>query len=448
MPGGIPGGVQTINYGSSMTIEELTPAGPNFQLRQLILLGPALPFMGAEWAFENNLQTTWYPGNGVEGTQQVLGPRELPSNWEGAWNRTLMGTSPSIFIDETGTSSEIRNPHVMREIFEDIARAGSRLRVTWAVIGTTVSGRNRGVGNEALTGKGTGGTLHNVDVRILREGRIKTFRTPIDRHTDIRWSAEFHWVSRGGTSDKAVSTRDDQNLSDAANSLIASTAQTAFRVDEKIKSIKKNIRKSASNISLGQLEQLAGAPTAIVTSYTRQLQQNVSTFKRIGDIAQKLRTQPFSIANATVDFARNTTAIANTFVDQMGRKPPEQLALKSKVSSLLRSANYFWKVSDTAMLNARRGEDLNALLRSVLVSGGNRGTLTVKDSATTRAGDILAIHICKSGDTAQNVSQRFYGGPDHGPDILRANRLPLYTPFFRPGLILIIPTLSNTPRNS
>ena len=102
MPFGVIPLDQLFNYGSSLTIEELGPAGPDFQPRKIVLIGPALPFQGAEWGFENQIVTTWYPGNGQEATQQNLGPREMPSAWEGEWKRTLMGKSPSIFIDEGG----------------------------------------------------------------------------------------------------------------------------------------------------------------------------------------------------------------------------------------------------------------------------------------------------------------------------------------------------------
>ncbi len=114
--------------GSSLTIEETASAGAGFQPRKITLLGPALPFMGAEWGFENNVQTTWYPGNAIEATQQNLGPREMPSNWEGEWKRTLMGRLPTRYVDESGQEHKIVSPHVLREVFEDVARAARQGR--------------------------------------------------------------------------------------------------------------------------------------------------------------------------------------------------------------------------------------------------------------------------------------------------------------------------------
>ena len=431
MPFGVIPLDQLFGYGSSLTIEELDPAGPNFQQRKIVLIGPALPFQGAEWGFENQIVTTWYPGNGQEATQQNLGPREMPSAWEGEWKRTLMGKSPSIFIDEGGQSNQIMSPHLLREVFEEIARGGVRLRVTWNVQGTTVVGNPRDR-NE-----------RQDRFQIVREGRVKSFRTPITRHTDIKWNVEFAWMSRGGTTSKVASIREDSDLSESANALEASVLASNAAMNKSIVSSVPKNRKSATALTLGRLESLAGAPLALAKTYTRALASKVSDFKKIGEIANKVRTTPFAIANSVVDLARNTTSVANQFVDVMGRKSAEQLTTKSKARDLLRATNYYAGVTNAAVLNARRGYDLDSKVRQVLVSGANKGALSVRQSSSTRAGDIVAIHISKSGDTPQRVSARYYGNPDQGAAILRSNRLPMFTPSFRPGQILIIPALTN-----
>lgn len=451
MPFGLVPLEQQIRLGSLLTIEELGPAGPDFKPRRIVLTGPSLPHMGAEWASELNVVTTWYPGNAVEATQQVLGPRELPSTWEGSWRRTLMGKYPPLFVDESGGEHRVVDPIVLRDAVESMMRSGVRLRVTWAVNGDeSIGQQTAGV----ITSFNPDGTKREdrviqpkkraINVQIMREGRIKTFRTPIDRHTDIRWSIEFHWMSRGGRQDKAAAVRDDQNADAAAQALEVSVIATAAAVDVKIRSANPLVRKSATRFTLGQLEALANAPRTLVNNLTRQLQSNVNTFKRIGDVAKTLRSQPFAVANSVVDFARNTTSIANNFLNDMGRRPAEQISLKTKVSALLRGTNTFNRIANSVILNARRGQELDNTIRAVLVSGANRGALTVRASSATRAGDIIGIHISKFGDTPQRVSTKFYGNADQGAAILRANRLPWFTPTFRPGQILIIPALSTT----
>lgn len=442
----------TVGYGSVLTIEELAPSGAGLKPRKVTLTGPSLPHMGAEWAVENNLITTWYPGNGVEATQQVLGPRELPSTWEGEWRRTLMGKHPAILSDASGGESRVVSPHVLREAVEDIARAGVRLRVTWSVRGTEAVGSV--TSGQVFTGrKNPDGsvrhdrvanpTLRTTDVQIVREGRVKTFRTPIDRHTDIRWSIEFHWVSRGGRQDRVSSVKEDDAAENASLALQASINATINATNQAVFASNRNVRKSATRLTLGQLENLAGAPQRLTESLSRQLQQNVNNFKRVGEIGKKFRAQPLAVTNAVVDFARNTLNVANNFRADMSRRPPEAKTNKQKVSALLRAQNTFSRIEEAAALNARKAQELEAAQRKAVVSGAGQGALTVRESASTRAGAIIGIHVCKTGETPQTVSSRYYGNPDQGVAILKANRMPWTTPTFRSGAILVIPAISN-----
>jgi len=422
---------QLPKYGSTVIIEETGPSRANAQPRRLVLVGPALPHQGADWGHSNNVNTTWYPGNGDDATQQVLGPRELPSNWEGSWARTLMGKMPSIYTDENGETNRIASPMVMREVLESMSRGGVLLRVTWSVSGAMI------VGNP--------GVVRNQDVSIVRVGRIKTFRTPITRHTDVKWNIEFDWKGRGLQTQRIANVRQDQDMSYASIALEASVNASIAALDSKLVSFKSNIRLSASTLSLGQLESIANTPTQLAQDYTRKLQANISQFKRIGNIAQTLRTQPVSVAKTVTDFARNTQAVSNVFLDQMGRRPAERNSRKGRVTSILRANVYLNNQASAAAVNARRSSELQGVVRQQIVNNGNRGAISVTASSSTRAGDIIAVYIAKTGDTLQRVSMRFYGNPDQTTAILRANRMPVYTPALQPGQIVIIPALTNSP---
>ncbi len=418
-----------------MTIEELTPTSPGGQPRKVVLLGPSLPFQGAEWGSDSRVLTTWYPGNGVEGSQQNLGSTELPSSWQGEWNRTRMGRAPTIVYDETGTAGAIIDPSELWVLLDDIRAAGARLRVTWSVKG------------KSLIGDSGSGKSVNESFEVVREGRIKSLRAQVIRHTDITWTAEFHWVSRGGKQQKVANVRREDDLALATSAVNQAIALCVIN-DAKIASVKAGIRLSATHLTLGQLEALANAPNALVKDTLRKLTYNVNQFKRIANIAKTLATTPFSVANSVLDFARNTTAICNQFVDEIGRLPAELKVNKSKVSDLTRATKHFGLVTTNMQSAARQASALDQKLRNVLVAGANRGALSVKESSTTRGGDIIAIHVCKQGDTPQRVSQKYYGTVDQSDGILRANRLPLFTPTFRPGLPLIIPALANGQRSA
>jgi hypothetical protein len=420
-----------------VTVEELTPAGPGWKPRRIVLRGPSLPLAPAGWGSENAVITNWNPGNGVEATQQDMGPRELPSSWNGVWRRTMLGRMPAYFFDETGTQNPIISPLLLVEAFERLSREGQRLRVTWQTSG------------ETLVGSAATGVVRQEDSRIVREGKIKTFKPSVERHTDVAWEVEFHWASRGQASDKVVSVREDVDLTGAATAVDNSVRAMEIAIVTKIVQLDASRRRSASTFSLGQLEAIATVPLKIIQGALRQLQVQLSNFKRATELARTLQRSPFAVTQSVLALARGSMAIANTASDTLSRTPPELMTTKLTAVSVIRAANYFGRAQIAAQQVARQSWNLDSKTRRVLVSGANRGALSVRDSATTRQGDILAIFVPRLGDTPLTASQKFYGTPDHGVDILRANRLPWYTPTLRPGVPIIIPALTNasTSRN-
>lgn len=426
---------QLVRTGSTITIEELESTIPGGKPRRIVLVGPALPRKGgASWEGDSRLVTKWYPGNGAEGTQQNLGPTEAPSDWNGVWNRTRMGRSPSMLVDEQGTEIRIVDPFELYEALDAIRMGGARLRVTWAVFGRRLAGA---IGP---------GTDRPVDRKIVREGRMKRLKIQPETEVDIPWDMSFEWVSRGGRQEKATDVRREEDLVLASNAVAASVIAMDFAVDAKIVSLKSAKRLSASKLTLGQLERLANAPKLLVDNAVRKLRFNVNQFKRVADIARKMALAPVAVENSILDLARNTTAVANQFIHQMGQTPPELLTNRQKVSDLARATKHFARISNGMVASARAGASLEDKLRQVLVAGSNQGTIPVKESSTTRAGDIVGVYVCKQGDTPTRVSSKYYGSPDHGPEILRANRLPTFTPTFRRGQILVIPALVRAAR--
>lgn len=438
MPFGIPvPSNQLFQTGSSLTIEELSaPSGK--KPRVLVLLGGALPFKGAEWGSKLSMTTKWYPGNPTEATQQVLVAQESPSAWEGVWRRTVMGKVPSQLTDETGQTIQIFEPHVLREVLEDIHRTASRLRVTWAVSGFSVVGNP---GPESLASGG--GVGRREDIRIVREGRISEFTTPVDTHTDIRWRMTFEWISRGGSSDRVSKGRNDEDISSLSNALQSSVNALSSATQIKMFSVRPDVLKAPDRFTLGQLESIANAPLKAVQGLQQNLQRVVSDFKRLGTIAGKFRALPFTIANQALDFARNTLAVVNQFLDVMGRNPPELYSTKSKANDVIRASKSMNQIVEASRGTAAAAQALQEAIRRTLVSGANRGQLSSDQTANVRAGDLLAVYVCKVGDTPQSVSRKFYGTADRGIDLLRANRMPWYTPTFKIGQVLSVPALTN-----
>lgn len=428
---------QALGTGSTIIIQEKT-APPGKQRRTIWLVGPSLPHMGAEWSGENNLTTTWYPGNGVEGTQQLLGPKEMPSSWTGMWKRTLMGKSPVRYLTPEGDLQDIIQPFVLMQTIEDIARGGARLAVTW-VIQSSVSNGPQLPGGFPLS------AITTEDFKILREGRLKSWKFPIDRHTDIGWTLEFHWVSRGGVQDKAVNLDKDAGKASTTGAL-QSTMQACLDAtkDAKANNSNKNISNSANNLTLGKLEQLANAPLKALNDAERGLTQQLNNIKQATAIINKVVNTPEALANSISQFAKNTRAIANQVGDNLGMTPAEKLTTKQQAVAVIQAYVYFADKKDKYAMASRAATSTVFANKPSKLQNANRDTLTVSDSATTRQTDVVAVHICKAGDTPGSVSYKYYKNSDHGVDILRANRMAWHTPTFETGKIIIIPSLQRT----
>lgn len=400
------------DYSSSLTIQELSATG-EVSGRQLILVGGGLPLMGADWSMKLSAKTTWYPGNGDEGTQQVLGPQEVPSHWNGDWRRTIMGGLPSKFIDANGDSTFVFRPMDLWDIFEAIARAGQRLRVIWAV--TTPDGDA------------------NQEARVVREGRCTDLKFKVTRSTDIEWEATFDWVSRGKPSTLKVASVRNGTVNDLSaaylNKLKAlQDANTAALLASQ----------APQSLTLGQLEAIASYPTAVTDSLARSVTQLTSNVEQVVNIARTLGTQPYQVANRALDLAHNTISQTNTMYDTLSEIPYESLTTKSKFADLIRASKTFATQSNAARDLARTGQQFSAQLQQQIQAYA-MGRLDPKRLADPSS--VQRAYVAKAGDTPQRVSQRFYNSPDHAVDILRANHLPWHLPTLPAGKVLIIPAL-------
>jgi hypothetical protein len=424
---------QVANHGSTITIEELEATFPGGKLRKLVLVGSGLPRRGAVWGGEMRAPTTWYTGNGTEGSQQILGPTETPSSWTGMWKRTTLGRAPCIYTDEAGTTTRIVDPTALWQIMDDFRIAGPRLRVTWQVLGVEIVGSASRFGQRRE---------RKIDFQKVMEGRLTSFAVNPDRHTDIQWNATFTWISRGGKQSKVAEVRQDDDVSKITQSLQdAFDNMDTFTRTAAIVSSNARIPNSASKLTLGRLEAIANAPRKAITTALSKLRYDVNQVKRAADLAKTLQSTPQAIESSVLDFARDVQAVANQTVDEFGRRPAELNTNKRKVSDLLRAQRYFGNVLDGMNASAVQASELELRLKKSKASGANRGQVSVRDGATTRAGMLIAIHVCKKGDTPNRVSTKYYLNPDQGADILRANRLPGHTATFVPGQILVIPAL-------
>lgn len=401
---------------SSLIIEELTGKKRSLELR-----GPGLPHRGANWPSKLQVSTNWYPGN-EEATQQVLGPREGQSHWEGSWRRTQLARSPCI-AQVSGQSFRLVNPHELWDVFEALMRGGSRLQAAWMTV-----------------------TPDGDPVTRIRQGRMVEFEPKVDRVTDVMWSATWDWASRGTSTQKVAATRAGgaaaaqdalaSQLTDFSDSLAASPLVTTTP----------GLPKLPSSFTLGQLEALANGPLALVNSFNRKLLQITNDLNRVGQLAATLKGEPFAIADAVVSAAHNVVSTANQFGDEISGEPPEMQTQKQDVASLVRAATTFGAAVDSQRRLSRSAQqvaDQNTLVNS---SGAGGPGASTRHTSALAPGNLLAVHVCRAGDTPQRLSLRYYKTPDLAVEILRANAMPWNTIELPVGRTVIVPVLSGRQR--
>lgn len=169
-----------LSQASRLSIEELTGS-----LRQIALLGRALPYQGVAFGGTEVHKITWYPGN-PEGTLQVLGPSLEPTTFHGFWkDRFLPGQIEQVGFAEliadsagdVGAVTTVRSAATAERLvraFESLRASGQRLRVQWG--------------------------------SIVREGILSSFTPKWVRLQDCEWEMEFVWFSAGVSAPRAAST--------------------------------------------------------------------------------------------------------------------------------------------------------------------------------------------------------------------------------------------------
>lgn len=389
---------------STVVIEEIEG-----RRRTLSLIGPALPLRGATWGGEMRLVTAFPPGHGGEATQQVLGNAEAPSEWEGTWNTTRMIAAPSILRSD-GQEQRITRAFTLMSVFEDIARSGALLRVTWAT-------ENR---------------------KIAREGRIGAYKFPVDREDDIRWNASFVWTSRGSGNDTAPAAQAAENVEAAVRAMNGTlTDLQSTIVGAPVQSVDSTVPSGPSFMTLGQLEEIAASPRTFVERVSDRAAALRTNVTRTVGIIETARSQPAEVAEIAGTAARETKNEISIVQKRLGQIPPETMTdAGTPLSGVARSAAYF------ALIGTKN--DL-VLRQTLIVEAAAKKNVRAGDAARgvdqARAADMIATIYARVGDTFVKLASRYYGTADLAATLARANGFPGYQVSPPLGFRLVVPRL-------
>jgi hypothetical protein len=432
---------------SFITIEELSGA-----LRLVTLRGAALPKQNsANWGGKQRVVTTWYPGNGAEATQQILGPTEAQTMWEGEWNTNRLAGIDSVSLSDATRPGvlSIFSANDVATVLEDILRSGSLLRVIWAYDPERVVGPNLPGAGQSLAGT-------YVPVEIIREGRATDWDFKYATGDDIIWSITWDWRSRGKNQQQVVQLRDGSSSTKnalTAMSLITEAAAVTPE-DNTVYSVTRSVPQGASKFTLGQLQALANQVRQQVRFFSQAMNRIAGHIATVTEIINTVKNLPFEIANQALDLSTNMIAESNRFYDAVSQKPTELYDTEQKYTTFLRAMNFAKGATDISQEVAATGADSQSVFAAQLqqqrASGeqGNAQPLGVKPGRQVGGSNTQAqAHVVRRGDTLISLSMQFYGTPDGAADIAFANALSIRTPTLPIGRVLIIPPPRNLSGN-
>lgn len=399
---------------SVFSIEE--QSGPG---RRLELVGPGLPLRGPGWPTGQRLVTSWNQGNGNEATQHVLGSEDRESQFSGLWNTTRLTSFPCrLFASASSTGEPVVDAFTLYEIVDDMTRAGRLLRVTWSA--------GQGLGTRERT--------------IVRLGRIAEFDQKFDRADDIGWTLRFEWIGRGEGSLPAAPAR-GESLRAAMASMSIALGDVATSLEAaRIVSARASIPGSADVFTLGDLEQLAGAPARIVGDFARAARQIEAQADQAGALIEKVRTTPDALREQCFAIATNARGALSRFQQATGTMPAETLSSDDRRTAPALRATVF---VNAAADGARKAGATSSNAARV---SSRRGSAIEFDEKGRRVatGDVERTYVAKKGDTFASIAIRFYGDASRAGDLARANGFPGYQVSPPSGAALVVPTFDAT----
>lgn len=409
-----------MNPSSTIVIEELSG-----ERRKVELRGGGLPFQGsAFWATQLRVASTWNAGNMTEATQHILGPVELPSEWEGEWTTNRLISFPCYFYEnENSSGMAITRASTLRDVLDGMFYVGSLLRVSW------------------VTGAMGEGAFQTPERRVTRIGRATHWKFTPRRADDIPWSITFEWSTRGKRVQSVVAFRSENAQADIRAALMALGELTAKVELATVVSSNRQVKNSANAFTLGDLEAFADGPSRLLRDFSRAAYSITDRLNRVGGLALKMRGLTSELAGQAIDVATNAVAVSTQFVDAISRPAPETLSTQNKVSNLLQTASYY----GDAVTQAELVTDSNLELARTLRKRRNaQANATGGDSA--QVGDILAVHIAKANETFASISSKYYGTPEHAEAIAINNGFAAYQIEVERGAVIIVPTFSTIQR--
>lgn len=373
----VNGGSQGGEAGSSLQIQQVEGSNPI----TVILRGRAMPYRAPDYEVTQRNKTTWYPGASVA-TQQVFGPQEMPSTFQGKWKDRFIPGSVVVNGDE----NQIDTAEKAIELFNLLTRSGRQVRVQWA--------------------------------SWVRTGLLDSFKQTPDRIQDIAWTMKFTWASRDDEQAKRTS-EDPGTPSDLTNLMNLIDDIVTLAPD------------------------VAAAFAAAIVESVNQVRERTATLFNLLRVAETVVNLPADTLGA---IRSSNEALSRELTDLLFRvsnpRPcvsPGATAIKGATVSPTRSTQNALSAAPSSSSTTQELQ-LEQWRRSVGIAAARLRFASQKQtSAQTerlrpKATQVVTVTQRKSLYT---ISTEFYGSPDFANFLAIANRLS--SVIVQPGTQLRVP---------
>lgn len=372
---------------------------PEFIIRELTgkrrtvkLTKRALPYRPISFDGEQRVDITNPAGMPI-GTATVMGPTEGSTTIDGFWKEKFLGfgegQAPFTLVNPRaeGGGNAITTASECVSTMDSIRREGQLLEVTWGF--------------------------------VVRRGHLKKFTQKWHNIYDVEWSCEFAWISQGEQA-QLPNLEPSQALAAGTNLLQV--------LDDITNALNGDIVRAMRPEFLDEIRR-----------YTQKVAALSEAIDNVTNVAADLLTSPLSIIRGAADSCGSIIQITSELTDKVISKATfDWFQSAKKLVSPGATSIEPEQTLDISPAQMNQMRDMQAQLQ--------RETRRLRDEAeahrralSTPANEILGTYRAYEDESIREVSQKYYGTPDHWRELMDYNNLTDSTLYA--GQPLVIPRL-------
>lgn len=367
----------------------------------LVLQGRALPYRKPKYGGKQKVIIEWYPGNPV-GTSQVLGPEEMPTNFNGMWKDRFVaaavsdGTVDSVAPPATLNGQTLDGAYAIYLVCDRFRRQGLPVRVTWD--------------------------------QLVRLGFIEEFTGAFERHQDIEWEMKFAWISQDDPDvpPNNPTSPDIASASQAFQDAINGVSSAIFNASD---SLQTAISISDFASDAYSIELLSAQVSYAEQGVTDQINADINTMQTLADGMSDTNNSLVASTLAPVEASQRSAALGQLMfetgldiVDQLEQNTAQALYAPTPSGPGLLAEVLTWGqvTAGNGMAAKLSIRDLKDSTRDAAYTGSQQALAFLQ---STSQPDLIQAFVAQAGDDLRRISTAAYGTPDEWISIMSFNGL-------------------------